>query len=486
MTETLRERSITLPKKSELLATRRRSQSEIDIDLTDGSGDYNHMMCEGIDAKKDTAKSMGVFVSYMAQAGRFWVQVGETTGFITPKFAAETNNWIGASEGVSDLISGEREKKEFDIHETLIDGEKVAVTIERIESRETAFGSLIHFKRDTERNDPKVYIIAPTSGHFSTLLIDTANQLLPNHDVYITDFKDVSNIPLSEGEFGFDDYIQTVQDDVEAIGPDVHILSVCQSTVPVLAAMADKAKQNPDKQPVLSITLMAGPVDTGAEGAETAVTKFADEHDLKWFRKNLIGKVTSRFAGAGRMIYPGDQQLSAFIAMDIPGHVNSFEKLFLYLASGDKEEAAKISKFYEEYETTSSMSGQFYLETILKVFKERQLAEGVMRRDNGDLIEPSYLTMPLMTVEGGKDNICAPGQTTPAHRLCSGIAAAFKRHYLQEGVGHYGVFNGSKWRDEIAPRFAAFIREAAALKNIGYDEPTLKTIKPDVWAPQEK
>ena len=405
--------------------------------------DHNPRLCADIELFHEVARAAGGWVSGLTATGALWVDAAEVTGWVTPKGARERRNWLNAIWGVSNQLTGTYGKPEF------------AMPVTKV--RETTFGSLLHFDHDASRHDPKVYIVAPTSGHFSTLLTGTVTQLLPDHDVYMTDCNDVANIPLEEGDFGLDDYIQNVQDDLRWIGPDCHVLAICQSTVPVLAALADMAKHD-GRQPALSLTLMAGPIDVAA--AETAVTKFADEHDMAWFKKNLIGKVTSGHAGAGRLVYPGNLQLGAFIAMDVAKHVKSFEDLFLALASGDQVTADKITKFYTEYQSVASMTAKFYLETVAKVFKERALARGVMRRDNGDLIEPSYLTMPLLTVEGGKDDICAPGQTTAAHALCSGIPHHLKRHYLQPGVGHYGVFNGRLWQQEIAPRFAGFIRDA--------------------------
>jgi poly(3-hydroxybutyrate) depolymerase len=407
--------------------------------------DYNPQLCVGIELQHDAAQAVGLQVSHMTAIDDCCVGALEMAGWVTPRTAREIRSWLSAIVGVTEQLTATYGKPEFDL----------PVTVAKVEGRETTFGSLLHFERDTDRRDPKVYVVAPTSGHFSTLLTDTVRQLLPDHDVYMTDCNDVANIPLDKGDFGLDDYIQNVQDDLRVIGPDCHVLAICQSTVPVLAALADMAKHD-GRQPALSLTLMAGPIDVAA--APTAVTKFADGHDMGWFQRNLIGKVTLRHAGAGRLVYPGDLQLGAFVAMNVPKHVRAFEDLFLCLAAGDQVGADKITKFYTEYQSVASMSATFYLETVLKIFKERQLARGVMRRDNGDLIEPSYLTMPLLTIEGGKDDICAPGQTTAAHALC---ASRVNRHYLQPEVGHYGCFSGRLWQQEIAPRFAAFIREAA-------------------------
>ncbi len=449
--------------------------------LAADSQPYNRNLCENIERFKNTASAVDLGISAVAAWQLWGLSLIESSGFATPELLKDSRNFIKATTTLSEQLSRTYEKPKFDLNETMINGVEVAVTMEKVEGREKAFGSLLHFERDTDRDDPKVYIVAPTSGHFSTLLRDTVRQLLPSHDVFITDFNDAGMIPLQEGDFGLDDYVSHVQDDLRAIGPDCHVLSICQSTVPVLAAVADMAKHNPDTQPALSLTLMAGPLDTGA--AETAVTKFADEHDIDWFQRNLIGKVASKYPGAGRLIYPGASQLGAFIAMNVPKHVDSFKKLFLYRASGNQVEADKIADFYTEYQSVSGMTAKFYLETILKVFKERQLARGVMRRDDGDLIEPSYITMPLLTVEGGKDDICAEGQTTVAHRLCSGIAPENKSHYVHPEAGHYSIFSGRKWADEIAPRFANHVRQAASAKGIAYTDAASKVITPEMWRP---
>ena len=447
--------------------------------LTADSQPYNHNLCENIEHFKNTASAVDLGISAVAAWQMWGLSLMESAGCGAPELIKDTRNFITATTTISEQLSRTYKKPEFGLNETMIDGMEVAVAIEKVEGREKAFGSLLHFKRDTDRNDPKVYIVAPTSGHFSTLLRDTVRQLLPSHDVYITDFNDASTIPIEEGDFGLDDYVGHVQEDMRAIGPDCHVLSICQSTVPVLAAVADMAKNNPDQQPALSLTLMAGPLDTAA--AETAVTKFADEHDIDWFQHNLIGKVAAKYPGAGRLIYPGASQLGAFIAMNAPKHVDSFKKLFLYRAAGNQVEADKIAAFYTEYQSVSGMTAKFYMDTIRKVFKERQIALGIMRRDNGDLIEPTYITMPLLTIEGGKDDICAEGQTTVAHQLCSGIAAEDKSHFVHPEAGHYSVFSGQKWADEIAPRFANHVRQSAEAKGIIYAAAACKTIKSDRW-----
>ena len=384
---------------------------------------------------------------------------------------------LSASREMSERFAKDYTKPEFNLKETHIGGKAVAVTEEIVEDR--AFGSLLHFKRDTNRDDPKLLIVAPMSGHYATLLRDTVAEMLPNHDVYITDWKDARGVPLSKGDFGLDDYIDYVKGFIEKIGPGAHVMAVCQPTVATLAAVSLLAEEKSPCQPV-SMTLMGGPLDTRA--AETEVTKLAESKPIEWFEANLIGQVPAQYSGAGRLVYPGFVQLFAFMSMHPEKHVESHIDMFNYLFQGKHEQADKKKAFYDEYLAVCDLPAKFYLETVQKVFIEQQLARGVLEHD-GKLINPGAIKhTALLTIEGEKDDISAPGQTTAAHKMCKGLNAKQKLHYLQPDTGHYGIFAGSGWRDDIAPRITGFIRDRAEQNGV-HHAPASKSVMPQTFAP---
>jgi len=368
-------------------------------------------------------------------------------------------------------------KPEFGINRTVIDNKPVPVTEEIVMKKD--FGALLHFRRDTKRHDPKVLIVTAMSGHYATQFRDTVTALLPNHDVYIVDWENARDVPLSKGSFGLDDYIGYVQDFIKAAGPETNLIAVSQSTVPVLAAVALMAAENAKNQP-LSMTLMCGPVDT--REAETAVTRFAKDKPLTWFSDNLISTVPKGYAGAGRSVYPGFLQLAGLLAVKPTAHIKAHMKLFNHLTRGDDKKADEIKKFYDEYLSVCDLSDKFYIDTIEKVFMKHELANGKMFV-NGKKVEPEKIRKTaLMTVEGTADNITAPGQTVAAHPLCSGLSADQHRHYLQKGADHYGLFSGNRWQQEIMPRFAGFIRQNAKAQGIKY-APIAYVIEPGRWIP---
>jgi poly(3-hydroxybutyrate) depolymerase len=293
-----------------------------------------------------------------------------------------------------------------------------------------------------------VLLVAPLSGHFATLLRGTVRTMLPEHDVYITDWHNARDVPLSDGPFGFDDYITHVIRFLEKIGPGAHVMAVCQPCVAVLVAAAVMAQAGNPAQP-RSMTLMAGPIDTRVN--PTKVNELAKSKPMSWFEQNLIATVPYRYPGAFRRVYPGFVQLAAFMSMNIDRHVKAHRELYENLANGEIEKAEATKSFYDEYFAVLDLAAEFYLETVSLVFQEHALPLGTLQYQ-GQRVEPRAIrrTM-LLTVEGEKDDICAVGQTVAAHDLCTGLRTYLKRHYVQAGVGHYGVFSGSRWNNQIYP-----------------------------------
>ena len=312
------------------------------------------------------------------------------------------------------------------------------------------FGNLLHFvKDDVEAPQPKVLVVAPMSGHFATLLRNTVQTLLRDHDVYITDWKNARDVPLSAGRFGFDDYVDYIMTFMQEIGPGSHLVSVCQPCVPAMVAVSIMSEDKDAATP-RSMTLMGGPIDTRA--APTVVNELANEQSIEWFEDNLISLVPMRYAGRGRRVYPGFLQLSAFMSMNMDRHGSAHRELYQLLADGKQVEANKIKTFYEEYFAVLDMTAEFYLETVDKVFQRTLLAKGELTY-RGRKVNPGAIhKTALLTVEGEKDDVCAVGQTAAAHALCTGLRPHLKRHHLQPGVGHYGVFSGSKWEKQVYPQ----------------------------------
>lgn len=312
------------------------------------------------------------------------------------------------------------------------------------------FGDLLHFAKDeVEAAQPRVLVVAPMSGHFSTLLRNTVETLLRDHDVYITDWKNARDVPLSAGPFGFDDYTEYVMAFLREMGPGAHIVSVCQPCVPALAAVALMSE---DKDPATprSMTLMGGPIDPRA--APTVVNELANDRPIEWFEKNLISVVPMRYPGRGRRVYPGFLQLSAFMSMNLDRHGGQQRELYQALADGREIEANKIKDFYEEYFAVLDMTAEFYLETVDRVFQQMLLAKGELTVKGRRVDLGAIRKTALLTVEGEKDDVCAVGQTAAAHTLCTGLRPHLKRHHLQPGAGHYGIFSGSKWEKQVYPQ----------------------------------
>jgi poly(3-hydroxybutyrate) depolymerase len=312
----------------------------------------------------------------------------------------------------------------------------------------TPFGTLLHFKKDVATAQPRVLLVAPLSGHFSTLLRATVRTMLPDHDVFITDWHNARDIPLTAGRFGMDEYTDHLIKFLETMGPGSHILAVCQPCVAVLAAAAVMAQAGNPAQP-RSMTLMAGPIDTRVN--PTKVNELAKKRTIEWFERTLTASVPLRYPGAFRRVYPGFVQLVAFMSMNIERHVKAHKELYENLANGELEKAAVTKAFYDEYFAVLDLTAEFYLETVRLIFQDHALPLGELEW-HGERVDPSAIrkTM-LLTVEGERDDICAVGQTVAAHDLCSKLRPYLKRHHMQAGVGHYGVFSGTRWEKQIYP-----------------------------------
>ncbi|CAG4920533.1 hypothetical protein R69919_04834 [Paraburkholderia gardini] len=342
------------------------------------------------------------------------------------------------------------------MHGIEVDGKTINV-IEEV-TVATPFCSLLHFRKDhaPALPQPRVLVIAPMSGHFATLLRGTVHTMLSEHDVYITDWHNPRDVPLSQGRFGFDEFVQTVIDFTEAVGEGVHLLAVCQPTVAALAAVALMAVDNNPAQPA-SMTLMAGPIDTRIN--PTRVNELAKSKPIEWFEQNLISAVPFGFAGASRRVYPGFVQLGAFMSMNLQRHMDSFATMHFERAKGDTKKADAIQIFYEEYFATMDLTADFYLETVDTVFQKHALPLHTLEV-RGRRVDPSAIRRTaLMTVEGEKDDICAVGQTLAAQDLCDKLRPYLKTHHVQTGVGHYGVFNGRRWERHIYPRVRSMIQD---------------------------
>ncbi len=337
-------------------------------------------------------------------------------------------------------------RPDFAIDSVFVGGQRVAVHEEVALS--LPFGDLLHFAKDTDTAQPRVLVIAPLSGHFSTLLRGTVETLLQDHDVYITDWANARDVPLSAGRFGVDDYVDYLIRFLEEIGPGAHILAVCQPCVQALAAVAVMSE---DRHPATprSMTLMAGPIDT--RESPTVVNDLANGRPLAWFKRSVISRVPWRHPGRGRRVYPGFLQLTAFLAMNIDRHREAHRRLHDHIIAGETEKADRIRQFYEEYFAVLDLTEEFYIETIDRIFQKVELANGTYTH-RGRLVRPDAIRhTALLTVEGGRDDICAIGQTAAAHELCSSLRPHLRRHHLQANAGHFGVFNGKRWQNEIYP-----------------------------------
>lgn len=346
-------------------------------------------------------------------------------------------------------------KPSFGLDKTTIDFRKVAVGERIVWSK--PFCNLIHFARDLparRKSDPKLLIVAPMSGHYATLLRGTVEAMLPHAEVYITDWTDARMVPVTDGAFDLDDYIDYVIEMLHALGPDTHVMAVCQPSVPVLAAAAIMEARG-DRMAPSTMTLMGGPIDTRRN--PTAVNLLAQKKSIDWFREKVIMRAPWPVPGFSREVYPGFLQLSGFMSMNLDRHLMAHKEFFMHLVRNDGDSAEKHREFYDEYLAVMDLTAEFYLQTVDTVFIRHALPKGTMTH-RGVPVDPSAIrTVALMTVEGENDDISGLGQTQAAQDLCTNIPPHMRAHYVQPAVGHYGVFNGSRFRSEIAPRIVDFI-----------------------------
>ncbi|PJN95614.1 polyhydroxyalkanoate depolymerase [Amaricoccus sp. HAR-UPW-R2A-40] len=348
----------------------------------------------------------------------------------------------------------------FELDHALVDGVQTPIVEEVVWTK--PFCELLHFRRDSPaaaaRKDPKVLIVAPMSGHYATLLRGTVQAMLPEHDVYITDWRDARDVPLSEGAFDLDDYTDYLMEMIRHLSLDgerISVLAVCQPGIPVLAAATLMAMDDDPRRPA-SMVLMGSPIDTARNPKQP--NELANKQPLSWFENNVVTVVPWPNKGAMRRVYPGFLQLSSFLAMNVNRHVDAHVSQFRNLVRGDGDGTEAHRKFYDEYLAVMDLTGEFYLQTIERVFQKRLMAEGEYRY-RGRLLEPAAITdIGLMTVEGEKDDITGLGQTEAAHDLAVNLPAEDRKHYVAIGVGHYGVFNGSRWRKLIQPEVRDFVR----------------------------
>jgi poly(3-hydroxybutyrate) depolymerase len=363
---------------------------------------------------------------------------------------------LDAAATVVDEVLQRRGKPEWRIASTVADGVTIPVSIET--EVDMPFCRLQRFRRASDRPASKVLLVAPLSGHHATLLRGTVRGLLEEHDVWVTDWKDAARIPLSEGSFGVDDYIDYLLGFMRLLGPDLNVVAVCQPAPLVVAAVSLLAQANDPAQPA-TMTLMGGPVDTRA--APTVPTKLAESHSLDWFENRCIGVVPPTYPAAFRRVYPGFMQLTAFIAMNADRHINAHLRMFRHLVVGDGESADAHRRFYDEYMSVMDVPAEYYLGTLEKVFQNHDLPRGTLRW-RGIPVEPRAIEKTaLLTIEGELDDISAPGQTIAAHEICAGVPADRRRDHLEENVGHYGIFNGRRWRERIRPVISSFIGDMA-------------------------
>ncbi|MBD9374462.1 polyhydroxyalkanoate depolymerase [Rhizobium sp. ARZ01] len=346
-------------------------------------------------------------------------------------------------------------KPAFGLDEIVIDGQTVSVHEKIVWQR--PFCNLVHFERCLpagHRRDPKVLMVAPMSGHYATLLRGTVETLLPNAEIYITDWVDARMVPLSEGSFDLDDFIDYIIQMLHALGPDTHVMAVCQPSVPVLAAVARMEEEGDPLSPS-TMTLMGGPIDTRVN--PTAVNRLAEERPIDWFRDNVIMPVPWPQPGFMRMVYPGFLQLSGFMSMNLDKHLIAHKEFFAHLVKNDGDAAEKHRDFYDEYLAVMDMTAEFYLQTVETVFMKHALPKGEMLHRGRRVDTAAIRNVALLTVEGENDDISGVGQTKAAQTICTNIPENMRMHYMQPDVGHYGVFNGSRFRREIAPRILSFI-----------------------------
>jgi poly(3-hydroxybutyrate) depolymerase len=400
------------------------------------------MLYQAFDAQSDIARHTRQWGSLLHEAAAPWMR--------TPWH--HNAKWWSAGARMMMRAGLTFARPAYGINAVTVGNREVPVIEEPVLA--TPFGTLLRFRKDIDSAQPKVLLLAPLSGHFATLLRGTVRTLLPDHDVYITDWHNARDVPLSEGRFGFDDYVDHIVRFMEAIGEGAHLMAVCQPTVQALAAAAVMAHTKNPVQP-RSMTLMAGPVDCRI--SPTSVNHLATSKPIEWFEKNLIATVSGRHKGAGRRVYPGYMQVSAFMAMNAKRHQDAHRDLFWHYVDGEGEKARAVEAFYDEYFAVLDLTAEFYLETVRTVFQDYTLARNELTYRGERIDMGAIRRTALLTVEGERDDICAVGQTMAAHDLCSGLPPHMKSHHLQPGVGHYGVFSGRRWENQTYPLVRNFI-----------------------------
>lgn len=366
-----------------------------------------------------------------------------------PAFAGFDLPWSRNLAALCQLVAfgGLTHKRpDFGISSVTIGKRSIAVHEEAVMN--TPFCTLVRFRKEIDTEQPRVLLVAPMSGHFATLLRDTVRTMLADHDVYITDWRNARDVPLRQGPFGFDDFVDYVIRFLTFLGPESHMVAICQPCVAALAAVAVMAADDHPAQPK-SLCLMAGPIDTRIN--PTRVNEFAIARPITWFERNLIGVVPQGCAGALRRVYPGFVQLSAFLSMNLTRHLKSFQDLYNHIVKGELDKAETIKAFYREYFAVMDLPAEFYLQTVQKIFQEHELPRGALTW-RGSPVDPGAIRRThLLTVEGDRDDICAVGQTLAAQDLCARLRPYRKHHYVQPGAGHYGVFAGRRWETQIYP-----------------------------------
>jgi len=408
---------------------------------------------------------------------RAWLKASRTA--MAPFLHTPYGRPVAAGLEVAERLVRRYGKPEFGVLHTKVPGKggKIAnVTVHEEIADESPFCDLLHFKKNGVNGQPKVLLVAPVSGHYATLLRGTVVAMLPEHDVYITDWTDARDVPVSDGAFHLDDYIELMARYIALLGPDSHVVAVCQPSVPVLAAVALQAEAIAQGKPGVvprTMTLMGGPVDTRAN--PTTVNDFAKEHELGWFEMNSIHRVPLIYPGAGRQVYPGFLQLQGFLGMNIDRHMNAQMDHFWHLVKGDGDGATQHRKFYDEYMSVMDLPAEYFLETVQAVFHDHALPKGELMY-RGHRVDPSAIKdVALMTVEGELDDISGVGQTAAAHTICPHIPEDKRVRIVQKGVGHYGIFNGRKWRGIIQPQLAQFIKQHGAVTRVSKSKPKSKT-----------
>ena len=398
-------------------------------------------------------KSLGAPMRFAAQMGMNWAQ---SSG--NPWKDMPASDWLAASSELTMRLSQEYPKLPFGIHSVVVDEHTHAVEEQVVE--EKAFCQLRRFSKVGAKGESRILLVAPLSGHHSTLLRDTVRSLVQHHEVFVTDWRDARIVPLSDGLFHLDDYVRYVIEFLRSVGPNVHVISVCQPTVPVMCAVSLMAAQNDPMRPK-SMVMMGGPIDTRVNPSK--VNDYATKHGIEWFEQHVISRVPAKYPGFGRRVYPGFLQHYGFVAMNPNHHAKSHWDFFRDLIKGDGADAETHRKFYDEYNAVIDLDAAYYLETVQRVFQEFQLPRGVMEI-SGERVDPKAIRdIGLMTVEGELDDISCPGQTEAAHGLCSNIPNARRKHLLVEGCGHYGIFSGRRWRNVVYPAIREFIADERAI-----------------------